>query len=102
MRLVARIGKGRMVYDDAQLAAVVFQKLPCFIDRCYLTVFIGHHNVAHGGSDIASDEDRGVFDVNALPTFQGETGILGEIGVTADKVSQRAVTGGSESLRCLR
>ena len=91
-----------MVYYDTQLAAVVFQKLPGFVDRRYLAILIGHHNVAHGGSDIASDEYRGVFDVNALPTFQGETGILGEIGVSADKVSQRAITGGSESLRRLR
>lgn len=84
--------------NNSQITIVVLQELPCFINDCHFAIFIGDDHIPHGRGRIAGNENPCILNVNLAPAIQSESFVVGEVGITAHKIGQRAFPCGAEGL----
>ena len=87
-----------MVCNDAQLASVIFNKLPSLIYCCDVTTSVGKVNLAHRAGTTTGDDNGSVVNFAFCPVFQCKATVIRIVRVTSDEIRKRASTRGAESL----
>ncbi len=87
-----------MVQHDSHAAIGFLHKAPGLVNAGDAACGIGEDHIPHGGGRGAMELNHLVHNLAIAPGFEGETLVLWEVRIMANKVSKRALAGGAKGL----